>query len=133
MNAPDIKQEVVFYTDGKGIRVTNARFIVEQTTYSMRNITSVKKKLTSPNRRWPLIAFVAALFFLLPGLKTPLPYLLYSFISAGVGVTIWSFQKATFDLVISSASGESTAITSHEESYIEHIVRALNEAILSNH
>jgi hypothetical protein len=47
------QNEVSFYSDDSGVRVTSARFIVGNTTYAMSNITSVKKSVEDPDPRLP--------------------------------------------------------------------------------
>src|SRR5438552_18531428 len=47
--ATNPQQEISFYSDEYGVRVTNSRFIVRNVTYAMLNITSVKKSYVPPD------------------------------------------------------------------------------------
>lgn len=131
MPDPEASQETVFYSDGKGIRVTNSRFIVGQATYTMRNVTSVSKGTDDPNRLWPVLTFLVGLIFLLPAREQLFPYAIYAVVLVGAGVAIWKLQKPTFNVMVSSASGEAEAIASKDQAFIDNILRALNEAIIN--
>lgn len=127
---PD-SQEAVFYTDEKGVRVTNARVVVGSTVYSMANITSVALAKKDPS-------YVGQMFFLAVGL-----------VSGGIGfakslwwlmlaaflifvLAIWRVVMArpTYSVEIGSASGKVSAVSSKERKYIEAIVVAMNEAFI---
>ena len=48
-----------------------------------------------------------------------------------IGVVWWRSQKTTYNVVLSSASGETDAFTSTDEKYVDNLVSALNDAIIS--
>ena len=123
-------QETVFYSDGKGVRVTNSRLIIDRTTYTMRNITSVSKARTDPNRVWPVVLFGIGVILLAPGLQREATALVIAILFLLAGTLVWAQQKAEFHVRISSASEDPTVLTSRDEKYVESILLAPNEAII---
>jgi len=123
--------EISFYSDDKGVRITNTRAIFGQKTYSMNNITSVSKGYKSPNRT------VGALCFLIGGFLSSVLFaleetgtgLFFAFIAI-VGIILFVIQKGTHTVRLGSASGEATALESKDDTYIQDIVNAVNEAII---
>ncbi|MFA5033203.1 MAG: DUF6232 family protein [bacterium] len=124
--------EVSYYSDEKGVRITNARAIIGTTTYMMANITSVSKK-KEPNliRQWGI--FIAILAFLLTIWTLNSNMQSISFLGILIlicGVLMAVFSKQVYVVKIGSASGEADAIRSKDESYINGVVSALNEAFV---
>ncbi len=115
-------EEIVYYTDNYGVRVTNTRFIAGTATYPMAGITSIRTIKLRKSRSGPvwlivlgcifLIAYGAGLLLLIPGI-------------------IWiCLIKDNYAVRISTAAAESNAIISKNPDYIEHISRAINEAVI---
>lgn len=123
------EKETTFYSDDRDVRVTDKRLIVGNTMYAMANIASVSTALTKPSRRVPLVFIaIGALVFLASGGDST--GLTYGAILLAVGILWWKAQKSVYHLRISSASGQSTAVSSSDRSYVERIVQAVNEAII---
>lgn len=118
--------EKVFFDEGN-VRVTNARFIVDNHTYAMNGVTSVKTHLTDPDRKGPLGLILAGLvlFFVLDGVAK-----IVGLAVGGLGVWLLMQQKSTHAVVLNSASGEAQALTSQDEPYIGRVVAALNDALI---
>ena len=105
------------------VTVTNSRFIVASQTFAMSNITSVRASVTPPSRFWPIAFVVVGVLFLLG--------------SAAVGIGliviggIWlALQKTYYHVSLTTAGGETKALTSDQQEYIDKVVRALNDAIV---
>jgi hypothetical protein len=118
--------EQVFF-DHNGIKVTNARFIVNSQTYAMNGVTSVKTAITPPNRGGLIIGILVGLAILVgaSGAGKLLGI-------AAIGLCGWllSQQKATHAVVLSSASGEQQALSGTDEGFIGGVIHALNEALI---
>jgi Family of unknown function (DUF6232) len=56
-------EEKVFF-DEVNVRVTNARFIVENKTYAMNGVTSVKSHSIAPNRTLGIVLIVIGVLML---------------------------------------------------------------------
>ncbi len=115
-------QEQEFFNQG-GVRVTNARFLVNGQTYAMNGVTSVKQGKKDPSRGFPIFLLLlgGALFFAKP---------MFGVVVVAVAM-LWLFaQSVEHTVMLSSASGESKALTSTNEAHIHQIIEALNQAII---
>ncbi len=114
--------ETVFLDEG-GVKVTNARFVVFGKTHALAGVTSVSSYKISPNRKGPIILIVIGLLSLAI-IKE------YAFIVIALGILWWILQKSTYKVHIESASGAFDALESRDESFIDRVVNALNDAIV---
>jgi len=143
-------QETVFLQD-EGILITNTRAVLGAKTYSMANITSVSTGIIPANRvPGIIVAAVGGLLSMCCGCSA-LSFILddSSWETGGMGIAIVGgvgaligllmlvggialaiMIKPTYVVRIGSASGEANALTSKNKEYIEHIVAAMNEAII---
>jgi hypothetical protein len=119
-------EERVFF-DRDGVRVTNARFMVGSQTYAMNGVTSVKSRVTPPNRTGAIIAVIVGvlLFFGLDGGAK-----LFGLLVAGVAGWMLSQMKNTHAVFLSSASGEVQALANQDGEYIGGVIAALNDALV---
>ena len=112
------------FFDVDGVKVTNARFIVDGQTYTMNNITSVKQSGEEPSRILPVI------LLLIGGVLLIKQQWLASLIFVTVGAWIWKSQKPKYHIVLTTSAGESKALTTNQKEYITKVVQSLNEAIV---
>lgn len=119
-------EERIFF-DGGGVKVTNARFVVHAQTYAMNGATSVKSHVTPPDRKGPLIAIGIGLVILLAAEGAAK---LFGLAIAAFGAWLFSQQKDTHFVLLSSASGEVKALEDQDAAYIGGVVSALNEALV---
>ena len=123
-----MSEEVIL--KGAGVMVSNSRVILGGTTYSLRNITSVRTSKSRPSYAGPTVLVLLAavcLFSAMGGDSTGA--LIFGIVALILGV-IWATQlKPIGNLIISSASGEVKALTSKDLTYVQKIARAINDAI----
>lgn len=106
------------------VLVTNTRFVNSGQTYAMSNVTSVKGFEQKPKRFWGIVILVIGLGigtdFLLPGLliAAPAAYYLYK-------------QKTKFHVMLATASGEVSALSTYQREYLDKVVSAVNQAIIA--
>jgi len=115
------------FLEERGIKVTNARFLVHSQTYAMNGVTSVKSISVPPSRTGALIAIaigVIMLFAAEGGMK------ILGVAIAAAGAWYFSQQKSTHSVFLSSASGEVQALSDTDEGYIARVIHALNEALI---
>lgn len=126
-----MKEEITFYADNQGIRITSARIIIGNTTYSLANITSVRNTSARPSRRTPLKLLVIGIgvFLLGLGLESGMVALLGVLMGA-LGSFWLKVQKPTYHLDLASASGETRALRSQDGDRVEKITQAINEAMI---
>jgi len=97
----------------------------------MANITSVKTDEVFPSYSGVLVTLLFGLLLVFGGFELTSWYLGISgalIVGAG-GYWGWSLEP-DYHLRISSAAGESSALSSKDKKYIEKVVRAINEAII---
>lgn len=130
-----MKEEIIFYSDDQGVRITNARVIVGETTYSLANITSMRKVISEP---WGVALILVGIVGFVGFVAFDEPFaLLLALVGMFVGVVVlpigifwWFGQKPIYQLHLSSASGETTALDTEDKNRVEKIVQAINEAII---
>ncbi len=115
-------EEKVFF-ENRGVKVTNSRFITFGKTHSLSGITAVSSQYISPSRKWPIILGVI-------GLALFAWKWFLALIIIALAVFWWISQKTIYQVVLSSASGESDALSDKDQGFILNVVDALNEAIV---
>lgn len=125
-------EEISFYSDQSGVRVTDKRVILGNTTYSLANITSVSTSVEKPSLIGPILFIVIGLLVLVGGLggRGSAGIVVFGAVVAGFGVIWYRGCKPVWHLRISSASGEATPLKSTNQQWIAGISRAINEAII---
>jgi hypothetical protein len=117
-------EEKIFYQNGS-ISVTQSRFIVENKTYAVRNISSVQiGVITASWRPGLIIIFIGAIF------AWSQENLLIGLIIIIIGGLYIYFLKNKYSVRISTNAGSTDGLISTNEQYIAEIVDALNEAII---
>jgi hypothetical protein len=118
-------QEQTFF-EYEDVKVTNARFVTGGQTYAMQNITSVKTKEDGPaGLGWGIILWVAAAVCLWNKAWG------WAAILAIVGALLMWKSKATYHIILTTASGEASALKTHQKEYLQKVVEALNQAIIA--
>jgi hypothetical protein len=116
--------ETIFYQDAN-VTVTQSRFIASSKTYAMRNISSVSLFKIEKSKTGPLILMGLGLLLLFGDGTRVMGVILIV-----VGL-FWIMNiKDEYSVRISTNAGESNSLVSKDESYIQKIVNALNEAII---
>lgn len=114
--------ERTFFQQGN-VKVTSARFINSGQTYAMSNVTSVKAFKESPKRTGGYVVALISLFISLSAPVIGIPML---------GVTLFYLykQKTTYHVMLSTAGGERSALSTDHKEYVEDVVEAVNKAIV---
>lgn len=105
------------------VKVTNARFVNGNQTYAMSNVTSVKSFVQKPSR-------LGGVIVLLIGLAIALSAPVVGLLIAGVAIAYLVQQKTKYHIMLATAGGEVSALTTHQFDYLQKVVAALNEAIV---
>lgn len=119
-------EETEFFKKGN-VLVTNARFIVGSSTYAMLGVTSVKKTKVMPSRVGTVVLFIVGIFLLL-GLTGAAK--LWGVGVIALAVLAYKGAKPKYSVYLNSSSGESQALESEDEQYIDTVINALNQAII---
>lgn len=125
------------FLDAPGIKVTNARFIVNRQTYAMASVNSVTVRSTdlTPKKNGPVILCLMGIVAFFLGLKTIKESMQMTLSGAGmiaVGVAWFRSIKPKYEykLILTTSSGETTALTSNSEADIRVVEAALNNSII---
>ena len=118
-------EEITILKEGN-ILVTTSRFVVGSQTYAMSGITAVKNTRKDPNHDFTVLLILAGIGIMFFGGQ----WILWGLVLIGIGAFIAWIKKPEYGLVLSTASGESQAVTSDDENYIDKIVSSLNDAIV---
>jgi hypothetical protein len=132
-----LSEERVFLSE-HNIYVTNARIVIDGTTYSTANITSVRKTITPASTGCATILMILGALAALSGLpnifgdmpERGLPVLFVGLVAVVAGVAIIRSQKATYHVRLASSSGERQALTSRDEAMIDRATIAMADAIV---
>lgn len=108
------------------ITVTNSRFMVGSQTFAMSNITSVKASKQEPNRFWPIALIVFGVLALVANANIWVVVLI-----GGSGIAWLLMQNTMYHIMLTTAGGETSALSSKQREYIKKVVHALNEAIVA--
>lgn len=120
-----MEAEKVFYQDSN-VLVTQARLIVFNKTYAMRNISSVSMfvKHKTLTKFFSLALLLVGLFGIFQEVYT------LGFLSTIVAGILLFLMKDEFIVQISSNSGDNNVLVSKNKDYIQKVVNAVNEAII---
>jgi hypothetical protein len=125
------EKEITFYSDDRGVRITNARLMVPNTTYAMANITSVKTDRVGPKYFGAIVTVVLGLVLLwVAGTRGLSQAGILGVVLLGTGIAWGVSLKPDYHLRIFSAAGESSALSAKDKAYIEKVVQAIHEAMI---
>lgn len=120
-------EEKVYFKDPKDRAVvTSARFIVPDGTFAVAGITSVKHASSGPPKMLAVLCMIVGLLgmFLAKDGQAGIPLVI---LLLGVVLAAW---PGRYSVMLSSASGESRALTSRDKAFITGVIAALNDAIV---
>lgn len=142
-------QNILYYTDGHQVMITNGGFKVKNTLYRLNGITQHGLSIIYPQRIPSVLLMVCgivlfvcgAMNFVPPSWGTHVNLLGFSLIvnsvmmTGGVlfllaGLFIMLKQREKYAVRISTAEGEKDVVVSPSREYVNQIVDALNRAYL---
>jgi Family of unknown function (DUF6232) len=124
--------ETAFYSDDRGIRVTNSLLVFGDTTYSIANLTSVTIERAATNFSLVVLLLLLLLVCIL-GLVADDTSLS---VMGGAGTLIFavaiviSLALKKWKLTIANSYGEVSPIDSRQKACIEKIARSIQEALI---
>lgn len=125
-------QETV-YLNTSDVLITHSRAVIQNKTYAMSNITSVAMLTKPPNKEAHFLLLATGAIILVIGLSGGNGSILCTGIGALfvlLGILMLISARTQYIVRIGSASGESNALTSIRQETVQHIVDAMNEAII---
>ena len=125
-----MSQEQVFYSDEAGVRVSSTRFIVGATTYALSGITSISAVRYKAKRSPAIWTAIIGLLLAVIGFSTTAVLGIVGIVILAIGVLWFFLIKDNFVVRVHTAGDETDAVVSTDESYINKIISALNDAII---
>lgn len=132
INNKKTEDDIVYYSDNQGVKITSTRFIVESSTYPLQGITSITTAAIKPSRVLPIILGLAGvLLFIFIGLQHREKQMLALGGFMFVISIIWLILlKDRYSVRISTSAAQTDAVVSKNQSYINDVARALNDAFI---
>jgi hypothetical protein len=119
-----MKMDEKIFFEHEDVKVTSARFISGGQTYAMSNVTSVKGFEKMPARFWGIVillfGLIVAAISLVPGV-----------IIAACAAAYLYLQKPIFHVLLSTSAGETKALVTYQRDYLNRVISAINDAIVS--
>jgi hypothetical protein len=126
---PHQGNETVYYSDDKGVKITNTRFIVDSSTYPLQGITSIKSVLIPVSRMPGILMLIGGIIVAVVGSNSGAALILGLAVAVG-GFLIILGTKDKHAVKISTSAAETNALVSENKEYIAKVATALNEAII---
>lgn len=104
--------------------VSNSRIVISGATYSTANVTSVRMTV------FGMMVALGSLGLFSESISSGIVALLFSLAIAAGGFLWLRALKPTHHVFMSSASGETQALSSQDETLIDKVVHAISEAIV---
>ena len=121
---PAGEREKEFLREGP-VLVTNARVVVKKQTFAMGQVSSVKSTVQAAHRVTPILLILGGMLF-----ATNEELLGIGLIFALLG-TIWLLMsRKRYIVKLSTSSGESEALASPDEGFVNRVVAAINSAMV---
>jgi hypothetical protein len=115
--------ERIFF-EYEDVKVTNARFINGNQTYAMHNVTSIKPYEEPPNRLVGIIVLLVGLAIMVDA-----SFMTGVLVTAAAAFYLYQ-QKTTYQILLSTSAGETTALVTYQREYLDRVITALNSAIV---
>lgn len=116
-------EEKIFF-EYEDVKVTNSRFISGGQTYVMNNITSVKPFEQNPSRIGGIVVFLI-------GLAAMSSNVLVGLLVCAAAAYFLYQQKTVFHILLATSAGETKALVTYQRDYLDKVIAALNNAIVS--
>ena len=130
----DVAVTEKIFLDAHGVKVTNARFIVHKQTYAMASVSSVKVGVTdkTPSKTAPVVVAAIGAVWLLGAFSKGFKAIIIPLVMIAVGILWYRSIRTVYEykIVLTTSSGETTALVSTSEPDIRVVETALNDAIV---
>jgi hypothetical protein len=118
-------EEIIFF-QSSGVTVTQSRYIVDNKTFAMRNISSVHVGVIPAKRGFGILLIAIGFILLVSSADTRIGGVIVIILG-----TLFAFlPKDKFTVRISTNAGETDSLFSKDKKGIQKIVDALNEAMI---
>jgi hypothetical protein len=98
----------------------------------MSNITSVQALKQDPKRFWPTVVVVLGGLYALGSFAgNDTGNGVVGLVIVAAGVFWWLRKKPMFHVMLRTSGGEAKALSSEQQEYIDKVVQALNDAIVT--
>jgi Family of unknown function (DUF6232)/GYF domain 2 len=120
--------EKTYYTNDLGIRITNTRLIVNDSTYPVNGITAVHRHQESTTNKSYLIISLLGVFFMLMGREGV--QLGLFLIVIGIALFIKFGNKTKYSLQIKTLAGDIDIFENENKKLVQEVYAAINNSII---
>ena len=120
------------YFQQNGITVTNSRFIVGNQTFAMRNVSSVQAVRYNASKGGSITLLTIGGVMLFIGFSVSGFWALFGLLMIGLGILWLSKLRPTFSVILATTGGEVRALQSFDMAFINAVVAALNQSMISH-
>ena len=113
------------------VTVTRSRIVIDNQTYPVANITSIRTDTKPPNLIWPFLMGIIGVFLLIAGINGDATSFLIGAVLIAVAVIVWRKAKPTHTIFFGTAGGERRALESQDGDYVQRVARAIDEALIA--
>lgn len=123
-------EDVVFYSDRRGVRVTGNGITVDNAAYLFANPTYVAVRVEQPSRFGPFLIIAVGLLSLAERTaQRSFGIAIFAAIVTGIGVFLLTECKPVYSIDLSIVAGERAPVVRSSKERITAIAKAINEAI----
>lgn len=130
-----IKPERTYYQSGD-VLITSTRAEIGGKTFVMSNITSVNLEQNPPRYGCGILliagGMLSTIFGFGMGSDSLLLFLLLGVVCVVLGILAYQAGKATYEVNLTSASGEVRVMESTNRQHLEEIIEAIKEAVIDS-
>ncbi|HEV2422311.1 MAG TPA: DUF6232 family protein [Candidatus Acidoferrales bacterium] len=123
-------EDVILYSDRRGIRVTGGSITFDNIRYPLANLAYVATRVEQPSRFGPFLVIAVGLSFLAVRIaQRSIGIAILAGIVAGIGVFLLMESKPVYSIDLSVVAGERAPVVRGSKERITAIANAINEAI----
>lgn len=131
---PYQQSDQLLYDDGGMVRITQSQIIIAGVTYPVYGVTSVRVQLEKPRTGWLTFFMLLAAFVMIGGVFAASDNLFCLIVGALAFLTLavvlyFETRKKRYELIIGTAGGERSALSSTNESALHQAYHAISQAI----
>ena len=124
-------EEQVFLEEGY-VTVTRTRIVIDNQTYPVANITSIRTDGVAPNLLGAILMGVFGALLLIYGLSESAATLPIGAVLIAVSVVWWRQAKTTYTIFFGTAGGERSVLESEDADYVNRVARAIDQALIAS-
>ena len=125
-------EERAFLNEGN-VYVSNTRVVIDETTYAMANVTSVRKAVVPAKRGCAILVLLLGVLIIVSAVAET-AHSDWGTIAVGIvvlliGIGWYQGLKPRYVVMLASSSGETRGLSSPDENLVDRTINAITSAI----